>query len=96
MKNNILITGFMGVGKSRTARALAASIETYIRDGGGSRGSYLIEGTAPDQGAHADRILETVCRDGAPECGFRQVRPIPERDLWFETAWEKINEMTGA
>ena len=79
-----------------TARALAASIETYIKDGGGSRGSYLIEGTAPDQGAHADRILETVCRDGAPECGFRQVRPIPERDLWFETAWEKFNEMTGA
>ncbi|NLZ17371.1 MAG: AAA family ATPase [Desulfobulbaceae bacterium] len=32
MKNNIIITGFMGVGKSRTARALAASTGLFALD----------------------------------------------------------------
>ena len=32
MKNNILITGFMGVGKSRTARALAAATGLFTVD----------------------------------------------------------------
>lgn len=32
MKNNILITGFMGVGKSRTARALAAATGLFAVD----------------------------------------------------------------
>ncbi len=32
MKNNILITGFMGVGKSRTARALAATTGLFAVD----------------------------------------------------------------
>lgn len=32
MKNNVLITGFMGVGKSRTARALAAATGLFAVD----------------------------------------------------------------
>ena len=32
MKNNIIITGFMGVGKSRTARALAAATGLFAID----------------------------------------------------------------
>lgn len=32
MKNNIIITGFMGVGKSRTARALAAATGLFAVD----------------------------------------------------------------
>jgi hypothetical protein len=79
-----------------------SAIHDYIENGGGSRGSYLIqnrEGEKPhallpdryahrlDDNANNDRIQEVLFKDG--ECSFfwRKVRPLPPEDEWFESVW---------
>ncbi len=76
-----------------TSRALAQSIDAYIKYGGGSRGSYLIEGTENDNGALAGKILEVSLKDGGPECSWRDVRPIPQPEEWFENVWRNYKQL---
>lgn len=83
--------------------ACLSAMLAYIRWGGPSRGSALVldEGGAtlpgvpwkcrPYDSSMDGNVLETVLtmQDGEPSCEsrLRPVRPIPERDLWFENVW---------
>lgn len=78
-----------------TSKALTKSIQAYIEDGGGSRGSYLLEGLPLDQGAHRDRILEIQWTGEELRPSWRPVRPIPEREQWFENVWRAYQESPG-
>ena len=73
-----------------TQNVWLSAILEYIRDGGKSRGSYLISDSLPDgepvelDTEHSSKICEVKLRDMRPEFSWRQVRPIPSRDNWFE------------
>ena len=42
---------------------------------------------------HFTKICRSRLRDNmSVELGWRSVRPIPERDDWFETVWKKYRE----
>lgn len=81
-----------------TRYAVLSSMTHYIRDGGLSRGSYLIleNGQIPaapviDTG-HAERIGQVrITRDGTLEavCGWQDVRPIPTEEHWFEEVYNR-------
>lgn len=83
------------------------AILDYIRQGGTSRGSYLIHdeaGVKPldslpdlfrfsleDKGL-GEKIQEVSYQDGAVTCHWRFVHPIPEEDGWFEKVWRDYRE----
>ncbi len=79
------------------ANALVAAIEDYLKQGGQSRGSYFIaseqqgslENTGPD---FSTMIQEIRFVKGAYLIQWRQVRPIPTRDLWFENVWKEYQD----
>ncbi len=76
----------------------AAAMLDYIRQNGGSRGSYLIvragnpllkvlsEDITIDCSLQG-RIQEVVFDKGGTVCNWRDVRPIPKLNYWFETVW---------
>jgi succinate dehydrogenase/fumarate reductase flavoprotein subunit len=77
------------------------AITEYLERGGQSRGSFLVAGEAGHwalnpPGAFVDtRILEvSVDRDLAPNMTWVPVRPIPEHEEWFETAWKAYRDGT--
>ena len=84
--------------------AMALSAQSW-----GSRGSALVlddTGTAPAKGLEAyrcrpasgagtDQTIETVWQDGGVSSSFSPVRPIPERDLWFENVWRDYRTRTA-
>lgn len=81
-----------------TRYAVLSSMLAYIRDGGFSRGSYLIleKGQIPASPVidtdHAGRIGQVcICRDGTLEarCGWQDVRPIPREEHWFEQVYNR-------
>ena len=74
----------------------------YTADKFGSRGS----GFVLDGGGFLDRMpiaedtsgreqIVTLRKNGKIEITCVPVRPIPERDLWFERVWNKYNEIRG-
>ena len=71
----------------------------YTAENFGSRGSAFVT----DGGDVMDRVPMPENADGrgyaivADNLGIRSVavRPIPERELWFERAWNKYNERTS-
>lgn len=78
------------------------AIAAYIEKGGKSRGSYIIydeKGDLPlenlpeqfrfmlDNGSFDGIIQEAMRRNGTYCFGWRQVRPIPQEDSWFENVW---------
>lgn len=79
-----------------TANTLAQCILAYIEHGGGSRGSYLIEEGSLDAGKHAKEVLEAQWVGEKLVINWRPVRPIPERNQWFETVWREFRETSGA
>jgi succinate dehydrogenase/fumarate reductase flavoprotein subunit len=80
-----------------------SAIADYIKQGGKSRGSYLIadpQGRLPadgleetfrfsvsDSGYLSDQIQEISYQNGICSLNWRPVRPIPEEDDWFENVW---------
>lgn len=79
----------------------------YIEHGGGSRGSALYtddNGTKPDeklpdlykclldQGTHGTTVQEVRLENGKCTTFWRNVRPIPELDYFFETQWKAYRE----
>ncbi len=80
-----------------------SAIGEYIRQGGGSRGSYLIgerdlsrcaaQGvkTRLDNGAFSDRACEVAFDWENLSCRFQweKVRPIPQGESWFETVYNQ-------
>lgn len=78
------------------------AILDYINTGGGSRGSYLVyheDGVKPipslpeefryklDDRKGTNRIQEVYYQDGECKVIWREARPIPEEDDWFENVW---------
>jgi succinate dehydrogenase/fumarate reductase flavoprotein subunit len=86
------------------SRLLYDGILTYLKDGGKSRGSYLVLGSMEDiiashgkveiDALHRDKVLNTayVPEEGNVVSAFRQVRPIPASDTWFEKVWREYRE----
>lgn len=86
-----------------TAYVYLCAISDYIRQGGGSRGSYLvldefssdvtktIERMKPENSEMKDRVQCVSYDANSLECSvsYEQVRPIPDRDTWFESVWNK-------
>lgn len=83
------------------------AIGDYIRQGGTSRGSYLIydpDGAKPleelpeqfrfslEEKGLGSRIQEIAYEGGACRCTWRPVRPMPEEDNWFEAVWRNWRE----
>lgn len=79
-----------------------SAIANYIERGGKSRGSYLIydeEGDLPTQGLPEEfrfsleggrlskEIQEVAFEDGQVSFEWREVKPIPEGEDWFENVW---------
>ena len=81
-----------------TRYAVLSSMSAYIRDGGLSRGSYLIleNGQIPPRPvidtAHSTRIGQVrVIRSPElqTECSWQDVRPIPTEEHWFEEVYNR-------
>ncbi len=104
----MLPDAFRGYDMLLSQYACLSSMLAYIEAGGPSRGSALIlddGGSAlpgvpwkcrPYSNTMDGQVLETrlELKNGKPECssGFRPVRPIPQRDLWFENVWREYRE----
>lgn len=82
--------------------AYLEAMADYIRQGGESRGSYLVcrpgctppyarlprqFGFALEQGEFAGLVQELEYRPGGSAIRWRPVRPIPQPQRWFETVW---------
>lgn len=87
--------------------AYLSSMEDYIAQGGRSRGSALYtdpDGEKPyedlpdtfryrlDDGKRGSHVQELCYRDGECVCSWREVRPIPEDDDFFENVWRSFRE----
>ena len=60
----------------------------YIKQGGASRGSYLIEPEGA-RGTFTDMIQEARLKDGELKITWRACRPIPDAPHWFENLLKK-------
>lgn len=83
--------------------AYLEAIATYLRHGGGSRGSYMVMGSAgnvvheslaeqwryePENRALREQVLETVrTSEGTFASRFVPRRPLPRDEYWFESTW---------
>ncbi len=86
-----------------TQIAYLSAIVDYIRQGGKSRGSYLIadpQGQLPAEGLEesfrfsvsddaflSDQIQEVSYENGSCSMHWRPVHPIPKENDWFENVW---------
>ena len=68
----------------------------------GSRGSgFVLDGTdflerqPVEENASGREKIVTVQKDGELSVVCVPVRPLPDRDLWFERVWNKYNEIRG-
>ena len=68
----------------------------------GSRGSgFVLDGTdflerqPVEENASGREKIVTVRKDGELSVVCVPVRPLPDRDLWFERVWNKYNEIRG-
>jgi len=79
-----------------TRYAVLSAILAYMEDGGGSRGSYLIENRPEIDTAHRNKVLRTfVTMDNGnigASCTFEDVRPIPEVNNWFEEVYNRFGD----
>ena len=88
-------------------RVYLAAMVDYMEQGGKSRGSALYtdaNGTKPyaqlpdaftfalDDGTRGSRVQEVLYRDGACRFEWRDVRPIPEDDDFFENVWRSYRQ----
>jgi succinate dehydrogenase/fumarate reductase flavoprotein subunit len=88
------------------SKLLHDGILSYIRDGGKSRGSYLVIDSLEEfeaclkgaeiDGLHRDKIINTmyVAEEDRAVSFWRQARPIPVSDTWFENVWREYREGT--
>jgi succinate dehydrogenase/fumarate reductase flavoprotein subunit len=47
---------------------------------------------APEDTSFREKVLETLVREGRVENRWVDRRPIPESDVWFETAWASFRD----
>lgn len=87
--------------------AYLSSMIDYVEYGGKSRGSALYtdpNGQKPyeslpdtfryrlDDGTYGSLVQEICYRDGECACSWREIRPIPEDDDFFENVWRCFRE----
>lgn len=81
-----------------TQQAISYAILDYIKEGGQSRGSYLISEDGKKLTDYVNspvntevppcsKIQEIQFKNSGISCTWRNVRPIPESDSWFENVW---------
>ncbi|NLK07113.1 MAG: FAD-binding protein [Firmicutes bacterium] len=85
------------------------AMANYIETGGGSRGSYLVhdlKGELPKEGLpdvfrlrpndkrFSSRIQEVQFCDGQCHFQWRQTKPLPTGEQWFETVWKDYRDGT--
>ena len=83
----------------RMQEAVAAAI-LYTAEHFGSRGSgFVLDGTAfmdrtpiPEDISGRGQVV-TVRKQGDIEIECVDVKPIPDRELWFEKVWNRFNEI---
>ena len=86
-----------------TALVYLGAIEDYIAHGGKSRGSYLVTERSVDELIAEGRDIETdeehfsqvqtaLYSGGVMKFAFSPVRPIPERELWFENVYNEYRK----
>jgi succinate dehydrogenase/fumarate reductase flavoprotein subunit len=73
-----------GVGSRGSAMVRDASGKRAHKKLAASEWSFLAENTE-----FRTKVQETVVSDGSVKNRWVQCRPIPESDLWFETAWAR-------
>jgi len=91
-----LIIAFENVDLLIAQFVYASAMANYIANGGGSRGSYLIQ-TNDASFKPENQALESFVQEVSynhPACRFEwtEVRRIPSADDWFETVWKKFIE----
>ena len=86
------------------SRLLHDAIFFYIKNGGKSRGSYLIVDSMEDiktclagvetDTVHRDKVINTVYlgKEDRVVSTLRAVRPIPDSDTWFEKIWREYRD----
>lgn len=111
LENSVKITAPLQLRRLHQVRDLAVchhvylcAIRDYIAQGGGSRGSFLVnarDGILPadtlpevfrfalDSGELSKKVQETTYKSGGCEITWRAVRPLPPEDDWFENVWKQ-------
>ena len=98
-----IIAAFENVDLLIAQYVYSAAMENYIAEGGGSRGSYIINrslaqdvNSARDSSMFSGKIQEVIYSRN--ECKFRweNVRQIPESDDWFENVWREFRKRNRA
>lgn len=82
--------------------AMALSARTWGSRGSGlvlSKGGQPVCAALPDMriqpgGGGTDQLLKTVWTPAGASSSFAPVRPLPERDGWFETVWRDYRART--
>ncbi len=97
-----LATAFLNYDMLLAQYVYLSAIEEYIEKGGNSRGSYLVfdqEGELPvenlpedfrfslDDGSLSKYIQKVVYQDGECKIRWEPVKPIPQKEIWFENVW---------
>ncbi|MCI8386855.1 MAG: FAD-binding protein [Clostridiales bacterium] len=85
-----------------TQYAYLSAILEYIDHGGKSRGSYLIIDSEAEidqpieiDRKHFNKICQITLDNMQPNFSWRSVRPIPERDNWFENVYNAYRKKRG-
>lgn len=84
-----LVAMFENVDLLTAQYVYASAMKDYIKQGGGSRGSYLINDSEENRDL-ADVIQEAEYKDGLCNFNWIPVRPLPDCDYWFENVWNKF------
>ncbi len=98
---------FRNYDRLAAATAYLTAVQDYIRQGGCSRGSYLIadpDGELPlpelpedfrhrlDRGRMRNQVQEIAFSPDGWRTRWIPVRPIPNEDHWFEEVWQSYRE----
>lgn len=111
LENSVKISAPLQLRRLHQVRDLAVchyvylcAIRDYILQGGGSRGSFLVnarDGVTPaanlpdvfrfnlDAGGLTAKVQEIAYAHGECEITWRPVRPLPPEDDWFENVWKR-------
>jgi len=99
-----LTTAFENVDLLIAQQVYATAMENYIVAGGNSRGSYIIPDEngihdipgsfsfSQDDGNLSGKIQEVRYTPQGCDFTWEDVRPIPEKDDWFENVWREYRD----
>jgi succinate dehydrogenase / fumarate reductase flavoprotein subunit len=96
-----LLTAWLAWDMLAAQAAVLTAMDDYIRRGGGSRGSALVVGgdgceaipgfpehrMMPVDASLDGRVQQVSLWEDSFTVAWRDVRPLPPRDTWFETVW---------